>query len=211
MAGARLAACFACMHIIMNESIGKQQSDAGRASSVCLALFAFCSAAEKVATTSSKRRRKVRSASPLNFPRQSAPFLAKKAIGCGDACAHAPASARAARVFPVPGSPWNKMPLLQQSPTMTNLPWPDARDQDGQIARCPNSTSYIPGRCDAHVLKQLWVQEWKDHHLLELFDNSLQASNRRPVRQLALTALILSYQNSMSHHHLQSGCALCTS
>ena len=55
--------------------------------------------------TSSKSKRSVRSASPLNLPRQSAPLREKKATGLGDCLAHAPASARAASVFPVPGSP----------------------------------------------------------------------------------------------------------
>lgn len=65
--------------------------------------------------TSSNRRRSVRSASPENFPRQSAPFLAKKAMGFLECFAQAPANARATSVFPDPGSPWSKIPLQHKN------------------------------------------------------------------------------------------------
>ena len=47
----------------------------------------------------------MRSASPLNLPRQSAPLREKKATGLGERRAIDPASALAASVLPVPGSP----------------------------------------------------------------------------------------------------------
>ena len=62
------------------------------------------------AGTSSKRRRRVRSASPANFPKQSAPLRANRVTGV-ELWLQAPARARATRVLPVPGAPWNRMPL----------------------------------------------------------------------------------------------------
>ena len=47
----------------------------------------------------------MRSASPENLPRQSAPFRAKNATGLGECWAHAPASALATSVLPLPGTP----------------------------------------------------------------------------------------------------------